>query len=236
MLFRSSSQAQRLLPRLGFRRAGEMKIYARPLRIWRQFLDRPGCGPARRAALAARNLLWRLQAGAGLGGRGWALERVERPLPAHVAWFAAPGAGGGAGSLHSADSLRYLLACPGARVSLWQAAEAGRPRALILLAVAGPQARVADLRVDQDTPRAWAAAYAAAMAAALEEGAHEIAAGATGALAGSGLAASGFRVRAVKPVWLRGGGRLLAADAPLRLQMADSDGFFVFDAGDPYLT
>lgn len=230
-----SSQARRILPKLGFRTAGEMRIYARPLKIWRQLRDRKGCPPLRRLALAGRNLLWRLSGG-GLKRSRWNIEQIREFGPAHSCWLEVSGDSGFISAARSASSMNYLLECPAAPVTAWQAGLDGEPRALIVLARAGAQMRIADLRVRQDTLECWTLAYATAATIADSLGASEIAAGSTDETTARALALNGFYVRAVKPVWVRDRSGVLEHDCPFRLQMADSDGFFVYDAGDPYLT
>jgi hypothetical protein len=230
-----SEEARRILPKLGFTQAGEMRIHALPLRPWRQFLHRRGCAPARRTALLARNALWRWRAGPASPGR-WTFKEVPAFDASHQAWLGSLSASRFTSSWRDPGGLNYLLACPAMPVRATAALEDGEIRALLVLALAGRQMRVADLRVSGETEAAWTRAFGwAACMAMRSDVADELVAGSTTRITCSALAANGFRVRAVKPVWVRDRGRLLEG-APLRLQMSDSDGFLVYDAGDPYLT
>lgn len=231
-----SDEARRILPKLGFRQVGKMKIHALPLRLWRQFLHRPNCGPARRMALLARNLLWRAGKGS-VEPDAWRWKEIRTFDATHEAWMASLGGSAFVSSSRNAAVLNYLLACPAMPVTAAEALGDGERQALLVLAQAGRQMRVADLRVSGESEEAWTKAYGWAVHMALRSSdADELAAGSMSAITDVALAANGFRVRATKPVWVRDRGKLLEGAPPLRLQLADSDGFLVYDAGDPYLT
>jgi hypothetical protein len=231
-----SSEARRILPKMGFRAVGELKIYARPLRIWRQFLERRGCPLPRRTALLLRNAGWRLKAGLA-AFPPWSTSGQAELSEAQVKPFLEGAPPDITVSYCDAASMNYLLACPSVPVTVRSAMEQGEPRALFVLAQPGAQLRVADIRLAAEPPEAWESAYSTVLRLASGMAhVHEVVAGSTTPVTDAALEANGFHVTAAKPLWIRDGGRVLNGCEPFRLQLADSDGFLIYDPEEPYLT
>jgi hypothetical protein len=209
-----SPDTQAILPKLGFVRAGELALYARPVRPFAQSRARAAYSP-REAARLARNLWWSRHPAAPQE-RGFEAVRVERfgpvPLPE-------PGAETTC-ARRDPELLNYMLACPGAAFSGYEIRTAGEVCGYFLLARVNGQTRIADLW----TTREWPAAYALALrTAASDPATYEVAAAASTALRRRAIEACGFHPRGADPVYLFDPHRRLAAAPPLDLQLLDGD-------------
>ena len=87
-----SEMTQKIMPKIGFAKQGEVLTYARVLRPWRQFRKRPDNRGVRSLARFVRNLAWSL-APAELTG-GWVAKETPGP--------------------------EFLMRCPGARLTAYK--------------------------------------------------------------------------------------------------------------------
>jgi hypothetical protein len=222
-----SAETQNILPKIGFKRVGDLSMYARPVRPFRQFLRRP-VRNAKSAARLARNLAWS-RAPLAAVPEGLSAGRVERfecvPVPAAVA-DAAP-------ARRSPELLNYMLACPGAAFTGFAIREGRETRGYFVLSSVGGQARIADLWTEGD----WTAAFSlAAREAARDPAVCEVAAVASVDRRRSAIQANGFQARGSEPVFLYDPKGLLAEAPPLDVQLLDGDECYLNNPLDPFWT
>jgi hypothetical protein len=222
-----SDETRSILPKIGFRRVGELSTYARPVRPFRQFLMRPA-NQWRSDARLARNLVWSRAPLAGLPGSLSAV-RVEKfgaiPLPEPSAEFTP--------ARRSPDLLNYMLACPGAAFSGFVIREGGQARGYFVLSRAGGQTRIADLWTSGEWP---AAVSLAAREAARDRATCEVTAVASVEPLRRAIEANGFQGRGAAPVFLYDPGGLLATAPPLDVQLLDGDECYLNNPADPFWT
>ena len=227
-----SSQARKLLPKIGFRPYATFCTYACVVRPWKQFRTRPH-GPAwREFARLGRNTSWSLHK-VPSPPSGWSAEpaaRVEDPLPVARASTFSPGH-------RSAPLLNYLLACPAAACRYFRVFRDAALCGYFLLNQVAGQCRIIDLRVESDHPGDWRSAYRLAVrtASALEETCEVIVVSALPWL-NEMLQQDGLRLRDERPVVLHDPHGRLAGAPPLHLQMVDSDAFFLYSRSYPFVT
>jgi hypothetical protein len=231
-----SRQARRLLPKIGFRPYGTLEYYARVVRPFRQYRQRPRPSPLREIARLGRNTLWSLSPYGAMDPR-WSATRREQAgdwLDQVVSRFASstfcPGR-------RSAASVNYLLACPAAVNSLYSLACDGLERGYFVLNEVQGQTRVVDLFLNSEEPAEWEAACRVAFrtAASLATTCEVVAATSLPWLAGI-FRGCGFRKSDDRPIMLCDPRQLLTGAPRLQIQMADSDAFYLYDPSFPFLT
>jgi len=151
---------RRLLPMLGFRPAGEMWSFVRPLRPFRQTLTHQYKNwklPMR----LARNMLWSL--GPKYRARGWTTHQISPgELPLHLL---ERGLGAEFEAQRSKEFYEYVLQCPIARYSLHLVSRDGEASGYFLLSFVPGQARIAELWMAEADVDSWAAAFTSAVEA-----------------------------------------------------------------------
>lgn len=225
-----SSDAKRVLPKLKFLPTGEALVWARPVRPWRRW-RRGAERDWRSIAKLCRNFSW---------------MALPRP-PAPDGWIAEPATLTGGELQHQPDApgcvtrdtadLDYILRCPGNSTSLWRLRRNGDVLGYAVVALAGPQARIAVLKIQEDgDPASLAGAWSALSAAVSKDPAvHELTAMVSSAAVAAALAANGFRVRGTKPVFVfDASGRWHGVE--WNLCGLDSDSFFLQSGTESYLT
>ena len=224
-----SDDTRAILPKIGYRQCGELKLQARVVRPLKQ-----------------------VNAGKLADWKGWlrALRNVGlslQPLPkvpsdwsiSKVSQFAGqmPSFPARAGliSEHSAAELNYLLSCPGARFSGFTISQSGRARGYFILSQIQGQTRIVDLGIDGDDPkhRPVVCILAAHTAAKLSE-TREIVAGFSDTQRQKEFAGVGFKVRQTLPVFCYDPGKLMGVEAA-SLTMLDGDICFMANLKHPYL-
>lgn len=220
-----SPETQGILPKIGFRRAGELSLYVRPVRPFQQFLRRPR-KDARSVARLVRNLAWSRAASAGPAQRFTAVpvERFER--------LTEQGAGTEFTSTkRSPELLNHMLACPGAVFRGFAIREGADQRGHFLLSRVAGQTRIVDIRIEGD----WKAAFAlATREAARDPETCEIAAAASVDPLRDAILANGFQPRGAEPVFLFDPKRLLADASPLHVQLLDGDECYLNNPDYPF--
>jgi hypothetical protein len=216
-----SAMTESVLPKFGFRTAAEAVTWARPIRPFRQILHHQS-RDVRLAARLMRNIWWSRMP-----------SRVVEAGTSAAETIAGAGETGERGELF----FQYLGHCPATRTFSFDILDAGLKTGFIGLAIAGEQARVALIRLNDPSPENWRRAFCLAHAAALKHtGASELVArGATEAGA-AGAELAGMRVRAKTPVFLfrkKEGG---AADLRLQFQLCDNDAVFMRGRDEGFLT
>jgi hypothetical protein len=225
--------AQQVIAKTGYRPAGEMKYYARPLRPWlqarthqRQNLKLP--------ARFARNWSWAVRWPA-TAPPDWGAERVE---PEQIPPDVLPVSSGRlTACLRGAALFRYLEQCPIARHELYVARAGGRLKGYFLLSFVPGQARVADAWVNGGETYEWDALYRLAVRAAFDAGdVAEITAAAAVEASQYALTQCGFRMYQALPVMLFDPKGALAGAPPVHWQMIDNDFSFLHQGRPEYTT
>jgi len=228
-----SAETRQILPHIGFRPAGAVTGYVRPLFPRRLLSD--GTIPAGRRLLRfARNFRWLLAAPAArhtesrpLALAADDLRRIDPVLPRPAA--------GRTVIERSAALFAYALACPIVPVRLFGVERSGRVRGYFLLASAPGQVRIADCWMDSAEPADWRAMILCAVAEAQHDPqAAEVAIWASDPVLAQALAGCGFHARFELPVLLRSTHAGLMPREPLRVQMLDSDAAFLHEGRPGY--
>jgi hypothetical protein len=231
-----SSHARRLLPKIGFKPYGTFEFYGRVIRPFRQYRQRPRPSPFREIARLGRNIVWSLPP-SGAPAREWSCARVDRAdtwLDAVVSQYApkevCPGR-------RSSALINYLLDCPAATCSLYSVACNSVPRGYFILNEVRGQTRIVDMFLNSEEPACWESACRLALkaAASLATTCEVVAATSLPEIAAV-FRSCGFRKCNDRPMMLYDSRRLLANAPPLRIQMVDSDAFYMHDLSYPFLT
>jgi hypothetical protein len=229
-----SDETREIVPKLGFAHIGDVKLFARVVRPWKQSRSRPAEPLPKRAARLARNALWSLSGG-GTSSRNWSAGKIEffssdfesdckssfgHPTP----W-------------RDAAYLNFWLRCPAAEVTGYELIRAGARVGYFLLSRVGNQTRIADIRLNSTDLSDWKVAYClAAETAAQDEETCEILAAASTSFAAESLQACGFRARGGMPFFLYDPKKLLTDHLPMFWNMIEGDAAFLFDPAYPYVT
>jgi hypothetical protein len=231
-----SSQARRLLPKMGFKPYGTFEYYGRVIRPFRQYLQRPRPSPLREVARLGRNVVWSLPP-LGAPAREWSAARLDHAgiwldelLSEYAPKAVCPGR-------RSAALIDYLLRCPAATCTLYAVACKDVPRGYFILNEVCGQTRVADMFLNSEEPTEWESACRLALktAASLASTREVVAATSLPWLA-TVFRRSGFRKCNDRPIMLYDSRRLLTNAPPLQIQMVDSDAFYMHDLSYPFLT
>jgi hypothetical protein len=216
-----------ILPHIGFRPAGSVTAYARPLfalRILRtgpawKVLPRLARAAWRRSARAAPDPDWQVRR---LGGDEVGQIATVLPRPTH----------GSTVTERNADQLRYFLTCPIVPMKLYAVSKAGRLRGYFLLALAPGQVRIADCWVDSEESEDWRATILCAVELAQDQPqAAEVVTWASDPLLATALRACGFYARSESPIQVRPSGNDTGPAGPLRVQLLDNDDAYLFYQG-----
>jgi hypothetical protein len=124
---------------MGFQPWADLPVYARVLRPLIQLRTRPMYLGWKEPARLCRNILWSAKPMTHSGH--WTAERSEPNGQALAA------VRGQHGSIHTIDSLRFMLRCPAVPLYFLTLREAGKIRGYAVVSLAGGQARIAGLRV-----------------------------------------------------------------------------------------
>jgi len=225
--------AQSVISKTGFKPAGVMHSFVRPLRPWKQFLThnrRDWKLPAR----FVRNALWVAKTSVDVPA-GWSAEPIDAAslpdavLPSPSTDMAVCG--------RTKDFFAYLNACPIARFQLLLIRRDGSPVGYALLSFVPGIARIADAWSIDQTVDSWSAIYALACRAALEDGsAAELLVACSLKPAVDALVRSGFRPDLTLPIMLFDPKKRLAGIRDIHLQLADNDFSFLHDGFPDYDT
>lgn len=227
----AGSEATRtIVPKLGFVHTADIDIFARVLKPWKQYRSRPSEGAVHGLARLGRNFAWAHRPSAS--AQNWSsrpIRSFEVSVDAPPFCTAAPA--------HSVDFLNYWLRVPAAKMSAFELLHNGVPKGYFLLARAGHQCRIADLRISVADHADWAAAYRVALnAASNDAGAYELVAPATVPHIRDALTACGFRLRGTSPLFIRDPANRLGDATNVWWSCIDDDRAYIFDAANPYAT
>jgi hypothetical protein len=226
-----SRHTLRLLPLMGYVECGRISGYARalsPLGI----LRRPIPSPWKLLPRVARSVLWSLAAPRAEMA-GWQVRRIERdeiericpPLPTPL-----PGT---AVFERSPALLRDALACPIVPIELYGLEKGGRLGGYFLLSYAPGQARIADMWVASQDAADWRALiHAAVNQARRKRGLAELIVWSSDPSLSQILDDCGFHERLTLPMCLRAAQSTAIPHDIMRVQMLDSDAFYLYFGGN----
>ncbi len=212
-----SDDTQEILPKLGYRLAGEIAIFVRVVRPWRQFRTDPVPRGWKAPLRLARSLLWS-RATAPTIPPNWTFAPLAEFGSSHASLFR------GGSTERVPELMNYWLRCPAAAVSAFLLNGPDGVCGWFMLSRVAGSMRIADLRIHSADPEQWRAAYALATQAALaDEQACELIAAASTPLEQEALRRSGYRLHHTEPVFLLDPGSLLIGHAPLDIAPIESD-------------
>ncbi|MCX6612564.1 MAG: hypothetical protein NTW74_17145 [Acidobacteria bacterium] len=227
--------ALELQRKMGFSELPEMRLYAIPVRPFRQFLSRRSGGLVKMFAKSIRNWGWK-RGGRWVQPADWDCkrlvgandcdDRVFEFRPRHYTI-----------GIRSRKWLDYLMRCPAMNCSLYQLGKGGKALGYFLVNEVGGQARIVELAIASDEMSDWQAAYQAAM---MEISKQESTIEIVVATSLPGLCDVFERLGLLKrqsiSVLAHDAGSRLKGAPPLLLQLSDNDGCFLFSTAYPYLT
>ena len=226
-----SEETRQIVPKLGFAHIGDVGLFARVIRPWRQSRSRPPEGLVKRTARLVRNTLWSMSG--GRPARDWSARRVR----AFTADFDFKNAFGYPTPYRDADYLNFWLRCPAGDVTGHELMRDGVRMGYFLLSRVGKQTRIADIRVNSEDSNDWDAGYSiAAETAGQDPETFEILAVASTPFAVQSLKACGFRSRGGMPFYLYDPKQLLKGHLPMFWNMVEGDAAFLSDPDYPYVT
>lgn len=226
-----SRHTLKIQPRMGYVDCGTISGYARtlsPLGI----LHRPSASPWKTLPRIARSLLWSLTAPRAQTA-GWEVRRIEMEeiqqacpplptqMPARVVFERSPAL------------LRHVLDCPIVPMELYGLERGGRMGGYFLLSYAPGQARVADMWLASQEPADWRAlVHAAVDRARSKSGLAELIVWSSDPSLSRLLADCGFRERLTLPISLLASPGWSPPSDIMRVQMLDSDAFYLHVGGN----
>ncbi|HEX4267594.1 MAG TPA: hypothetical protein VHY36_06895 [Steroidobacteraceae bacterium] len=222
---------RKILPLIGYVECGVISGYVRtlsPLGI----LQRPIPLRWKLAPRMARSLLWSLAAPRADTG-GWqvrriemdAIERLSLPLPTPLSRLVV--------FERSTERLRHVLACPIVPVELYGLEKGGRIGGYFVLSYAPGQARIADMwSASQDAAHWRALVHAAVNEARRKGGLAELVVWSSDPGLSQILDDCGFHERLRLPVSLRAAEKTAIPHDIMRIQMLDSDAYYLYFDGN----
>ncbi len=229
-----SQDTRTLLPKLGYKRCGELRRYARVVRPRLQFRTTPRKNwktPIKLLRNSASALT-----GIPAAPTGWRASRVTRFMGSIEDDII----GQTTGSMtprRTAAGLDYLLSCPAARFSGFLVSRAEQLLGYFLLAHLGRQVRIVDIRMDRQDQESWQAICAlAARSAAEDPETCEIVAGSSNEVTTNAWLRTGFVHRRTDQIFCFDPRNLVKLGPPLNLTLADGDMCFLSEPNSPYLS
>jgi hypothetical protein len=221
-----SRHTREILPRIGYVECGRISGYARtlsPLSI----LLRPIPSRWKLVPRLARSLLWSLAAPRP-DTQDWQTRRIEageielvcpplpKPMPGQAVFERSPAL------------LRYVLSCPIVPIELYGLEKGGRIGGYLLLSYAPGQVRIADMWTDSQDPADWhALIHAAVNQARQKKGLAETIVWSSDPSLSRFLDNCGFHERLSLPIFLRAPPNMPIPQDIMRVQMLDSDAFYL---------
>lgn len=211
-----SKITQSILPKFGFRAAGEALLWARPIRPLRQILKHQGTD-WRLPLRLARNAWWS-STPLRTVEPGW--SAVEINVDGNKVTLATA-------TERGESFFRYMKQCPTARCRIFRVLHNCRPAGLFVLSEVWEQTRVAGVWLEDSSQPGWRAAFQLAQDAALKlTNASEIIARSGTQDSAIGAEQAGLRLRAKIPVFsFRKDGGI--GPLPLQFHLLDNDAFFL---------
>jgi hypothetical protein len=229
-----SQDTRNLLPKLGYRRCGELRRYARVIRPSLQFRTTPDKNWKTRLKFLRNSAL--ALTGIPSLPTGWQASRV----PSFTEAIDIGAIGQTPSSTlprRTAAGLNYLLSCPAASFSGFLVSQAQQLRGYFLLAQVGRQVRIVDIRLDSNDPESWQAICAlAARCAAEDPETCEVVAAASVEVTQKAWLQAGFVHRGTDQIFCYDPRTLVSSGPILNLSLADGDSCFLSEPLSPYLS
>lgn len=230
-----SADALRVFPKMGFQHCGDVHVFARVVRPWRQFRSDPyprewkaPLRLGRSTLLSMRNL--------PAAPAGWRCDRVPAfdSSVCTALQFDAP-------DFTSVERtpalLNYMLACPGAAFSGFLLRERDRVRGYFLLCHVAGQTRIVDIHIDSAAVSDWRAAFSLATRQAADDPATcEILAVSAIPQGIAALQNCGYRFCRLDPIFLLDPRRRLAGAPPVNLDLLVGDEAYLHVPSYPFET
>jgi hypothetical protein len=217
-----SDDAQRVLPRMGFKARQDLETYARVTRPVHRFLEtraktwRDGARLARNVARGLRTASAQLA--------GWTAQRVERFDESLAGALPRPGLVSRTICYRNADLLNYFLMCPAARMEGYLLLREERVVGYFLLAFLRDKCRIPELWVASGEGSDWAAAYL--LASTGREGS-QVSVGCGTEVLRQAARAAGFSVAIRQPVYVKDPKAKLPEQLDAAMGLLDTDGFYL---------
>jgi hypothetical protein len=229
-----SKETRNLLPKLGYKRRGELRWYARVIRPWLQFRTTPQKNWKTPAKLLRNSALALIRIPPA--PRGWQASKVTS-LPGSIDYGAIGRTTNSAWARRTAAGLNYLLSCPAACFSAFLVSQEQRLRGYFVLVRIGRQVRIVDIKVDSEDPESWQAICAlAAHSAAEDPETCEIVAASSIEGIGKVWLHTGFAHRRTDQIFCYDPRHMLGSGLALDLNMADGDLCILSEPSAPYLS
>jgi hypothetical protein len=228
-----SADTRAILPKLGYRLCGELKVQAKVVRPFRQLrkLSPPNWKTPLRVL---RNVGWSLSA-LPEAPRGWEAAAISQ-FNNSVSAILERGDRSKLACRRTVDELNHFLICPGAKFSAFTVSNSGRIRGYFMLSQFQGQTRIVEVGTDDDPDSRTATCMLAARTAAALPDTSEIVSGFTCAEIQRTFSQIGFKVRRVEQVFCYDPRKILGAAPELSLSMLDGDLCFLGNRDRPYLS
>ena len=225
-----------LLPKLGYRRAGELQLFARVIRPWDQFRTDPFPRGWKAPLRLARNMVWS-RSEMPAPPAGWSAQPITTFDLSCQPLFAARVHAPFHSSRRTPGLMNYWLACPGAVISAALLRYNGELRGWYVLSRVLGQTRVADLWIDSNAVSDWAAGLSLASAAAVADpAAYELVAALSVPIAIEAAPLAGLRLHHSEPIFALDPKTCLGTSPTLNVTPLESDLAYHQSPTYPYLT
>jgi hypothetical protein len=230
-----SPDAVRVLPRMKFDHRGDVDVWVRVVRPWRQFRTDPFPRGWKAPLRLARNTLWSREPMPSPPPE-WTAERVD-----HFGEEIAPALNFQPNTFttteRSAGMLNYMLSCPGSAFSGFVLRQGRRVRGHFMLSRVFGQTRIAEVWVDSEQTDDWQAAFGlATLQAAADPETCEIVAVTSITPGREALRRNGYRYRRNDPIFILDPQRRLADAPELNLNLFAGDESYLCVPSYPYET
>ena len=226
-----SRDTLKILPLMGYVDCGTVSGYARtlsPLGI----LSRPIPSRWKLVPRMARSLVWSLAAPRS-DTAGWRARAVGSGEIERICTLSPKPRSGMTVFERSPALLRHALSCPIVPVELHALERGGRTGGYFVLSYAPGQARIADIWIDSQEPSDWrAGVHAAVDRARTRAGLAELIVWSSDPTLARILLECGFHERLRLPILLQAAENAAIPHDIMRIQMLDSDAFYLYSGGN----
>jgi hypothetical protein len=221
-----SDDTRKIVGPLGFKSAGEIKRFARPIRPFRHTsIDSDGA--LRTIARVARRAVWSLSA-ASVDVGGWTRRQVS---PDELLAAVASGELFGTSVFeHTRPLLSHLLECPLSPMKLYAVEHSGRPQGYFLLSIVPGQARIATSFLNSTNAADWTVLFELAARAALDHpDVSEVVSMTNHPMLVEALRGAAFHARGAQPMNFWFTDRAQTVEEHTAFSMIDSDAAYLHD-------
>ena len=216
-----SAVTRGLLPKIGFRQAGESWMCARWLRPWKEFRVRP---KGWQSGLRLLHGMAHMVSASSLSSREWKCVPLEKFDASLMPILQARGPA--TICERTVEDLNILLRYPAAKMKGFLLRQGERAAGYFILATGGWEVQIVDLMADSGHLQDWVSVYAVAIRAVIEEPlACRIRIQATLPLAVNALKQVGFWAQREEPILIYDPRKFLAEAWPINFQLVDGDAY-----------